>query len=343
MKGKNILKNSDTSLKMPNFSHIYIEDDVSNHDNTIRILSHFNASEIIKINNYKEIFNRKRQDFLLQKESLKLILAKKRDHFLYEGAEVCEDFGNHNFYYTASIMNCTYNCEYCYLQGMYPSGYIVIFVNIEDTFTALKKKLSNSSQIYICISYDTDLLAMEGLTGFVDKWILFARQNNNLKIELRTKCSNSKVFQRQKPLDNFILSWTLSPKEISQQFEIHAPSLKNRIKAIKDVMKAGWKVRLCFDPIIHVQEWEIKYKKMIAEVFDEVDGKGIEDISIGVFRISKDYMKHLLKKRPDSSIINYPFVCIDDVMTYSDEEKQAMIRFVYNEVEQYVNKDKIYC
>ncbi|MCG8483964.1 MAG: radical SAM protein, partial [Clostridia bacterium] len=71
------MRNSETSLKMSNFSHIYIEDDVSDHENTIKILSHFKASKTIKISNYKEIFNRKGQDFVLQKESMKLVLAKK--------------------------------------------------------------------------------------------------------------------------------------------------------------------------------------------------------------------------------------------------------------------------
>ncbi len=336
------MRNSETSLKMPNFSHIYIEDDVSDHENTIKILSHFKTSKTIKISNYKEIFNRKGQDFVLQKESMKLVLAKKRDGFLYNGAEVCEDFGNDNFYYTASIMNCVYNCEYCYLQGMYPSGYIVVFVNIEDTFFELKKMLSIKKNIYLCISYDTDLLAVEGITGFVSKWMAFAQQNDNLKIELRTKCSNYTVFESQLPLENFILSWTLSPEEIIHQFEKNTSSLQNRLNAIKKTMRMGWRVRLCFDPIIQVDGWQNMYEKMVKQVFDEVDGTGLEDISIGVFRISKDYMKNILSKRPNSSIINFPFTCIDGVMTYSDELRQEMIQLVYKEVEQHVSRDKIY-
>ncbi|MCG8482827.1 MAG: radical SAM protein, partial [Clostridia bacterium] len=271
-----------------------------------------------------------------------LVLAKKRDGFLYNGAEVCEDFGNDNFYYTASIMNCAYNCEYCYLQGMYPSGYIVVFVNIEDTFFELKKMLSIKKNIYLCISYDTDLLAVEGITGFVSKWMAFAQQNDNLKIELRTKCSNYKVFESQQPLENFILSWTLSPKEIIHQFEKNTSSLQNRLSAIKATMRMGWIVRLCFDPIIQVDGWQNMYEKMVKQVFDEVDGTDIEDISIGVFRISKDYMKNILNKRPNSSIINFPFTCIDGVMTYSDELRQEMIQLVYKEVGQHVSRDKIY-
>mgnify|MGYP006970641936 FL=1 len=35
------------------------------------------------------------------------------------------------------MMNCIYDCSYCYLKGMYPSGHMVLFVNIEDTWKNL--------------------------------------------------------------------------------------------------------------------------------------------------------------------------------------------------------------
>ena len=62
---------------------------------------------------------------------------KKPIIFFYEGAPVCQDFGNTNFYYCSTMMNCIYDCSYCYLKGMYPSGHMVLFVNIEDTWKNL--------------------------------------------------------------------------------------------------------------------------------------------------------------------------------------------------------------
>ena len=35
------------------------------------------------------------------------------------------------------MFNCIYDCDYCYLQGMYPSANIVVFVNHEDFFDAV--------------------------------------------------------------------------------------------------------------------------------------------------------------------------------------------------------------
>lgn len=43
--------------------------------------------------------------------------------------------------------------------------------------------------MYVCISYDADLLAMEAVTGYVRLWSAYAAKHENLKLEIRTKCA----------------------------------------------------------------------------------------------------------------------------------------------------------
>ena len=52
------------------------------------------------------------------------------------------------FDYTSCMMNCVFDCEYCYLKGMYPSGNVVLFVNLDDIFDEVYKLL----QKHPCIS-----------------------------------------------------------------------------------------------------------------------------------------------------------------------------------------------
>ena len=78
---------------------------------------------------------------------------------------------------------------------MYPCGFLTVFVNIEDYFKELEEILKEHP-VYLCVSYDTDLLALEGMLGFCEKWIGFANGHKDLKIEIRTKCANSAVFKR---------------------------------------------------------------------------------------------------------------------------------------------------
>lgn len=150
----------------PFFSHIYVEKAVRNHPRTKRILQNFPRASVILIDHYKDVFCRKGQNFILQQCSQNLILAAKQGNLIYPGAPVCQSFGNENFYYTSCVMNCVYDCEYCYLKGMYPSGNMVVFVNLEDIFREVRKLLEERA-VYLCISYDTDLLAMEPITGYV--------------------------------------------------------------------------------------------------------------------------------------------------------------------------------
>lgn len=328
-------------LLTKSFSHIYIEKEAGQYPESKRILERFPNSQVIEIDSYKEVFSRNNQNFSLQKKSPKLILAVKKENYIYEGAKVCESFGNENFYYSSSVLNCIYDCEYCYLQGVYSSGNIVIFVNLDDMFKEIESILKDRS-MYICISYDTDLLALEEVTGFVKRWYEFVNRHENLKIELRTKSASIKLFQNLEPNKNFIVAWTISPKEFAQKHERGAVSFERRVEAAKVLIDNGWTVRICFDPMIKMESFYEIYGKMVRETFERIDGEKILDVSIGTFRISKEYMKRMKKNRMNSTILNYPFQCQEGVYTYTSEENCKMLEFMKSEVLKYVDESKVF-
>ncbi|MCY6369585.1 SPL family radical SAM protein [Clostridium ganghwense] len=335
------MQNSKNSLWNSNFSHIYVEKSALNHPNTEKILAYFKNTVVVEIDHYKEVFCRGHQSFNMQKRSTKLILATKKDNLIYEGADVCENFGNAHFYYTSSMMNCIYNCEYCYLQGMYPSANIVIFVNIEDIFNEVEKLLEKHP-VYLCVSYDSDLLAFEGITSFATSWMKFANKHPDLKIELRTKSANFKAIRDIDPLDNTILAWTLSPSKVISKYEEKTPSSKLRLESIRDAVEKGWTVRICFDPLLYTKDWKKEYKKLVEETFKVLPAEKIYDISIGVFRVAKDYLKKMQKERTHSLLLSYPFECKNGVCSYSEKQTREMIDFVYKEVCKFMPKKKIY-
>ena len=324
------------------FSHIYVEKKILDNKNTLEILSKFRDAKIIEIDNYKEVFSSNNQDFHLQKLGQNLILASNKPNMIYEGAVVCEDFENDNFYYTSSIINCVYDCEYCYLQGVYSSGNIVIFVDIEKVFEEVEELYNKLKSLYLCVSYDTDLLAIENICSFSEKWYHFIKDKKDLKIELRTKSGNIDKFLNLDILDNFIIAFTLSPEEIALKNEKYTASFKNRVKAIKELQNKGWKVRICIDPLIYTDDFEKNYSEMIEYLFSEIDKNKVIDVSIGVFRTSKEYLKKMRNQNKKSEILYYPFECIDGVYTYSDKLKSYMIDFIKEKILKYVNIERIY-
>lgn len=324
------------------FSHIYIEKEALSNRNTQRIVAKFPNSKIIEISNYKEVFSSNNQNFITQKLSPKLILAVKNENNIYKGAKVCESFNNENFFYTSSIINCLYDCEYCYLQGVYPSANIVIFVNIEDVFEEVKKLLNDLGHIYLCISYDTDLLALDNICNFVDKWYEFAKEYKNLKIELRTKSTNIKNIIEKKSLDNFIIAFTVSPDFIVKNYEKYTAVFEKRIEAIKDLQRKGWSIRLCIDPIIYTKNFELIYSDMIKQIFVSLDKDKIVDISIGFFRISKEYLKKMRRQNSDSRLLHYPYVCENGVYSYSKAKREKALAHIKDILLNFVNVEKIY-
>lgn len=325
------MKELDKNFGANRFSHIYVEKRAYEFPITHKLLDRFKYANIVTIDHYKNVFNRSKQDFWRQKESQNIILAVKDEPYLYEGPDICEDFGNKNFYYASTMLNCIYDCHYCYLQGMYQSANIVIFVNIEDFFRAVDRELSYLESMYLCISYDTDLLALEGLIPYSREWIEFASARENLLIELRTKSANYNSIRDMEAHPNIILAWTLSPEEIIDRYEGHTPSLSARMDAVGQALDDGWKVRLSLEPIIKVKNWEQIYTEFIYKIGTTLPIDKIYDINIGVFRMSRDYFKKISKNRLDTDIFSYAVDIDNGVACYGEEEyiKEAVARELF--------------
>lgn len=321
------------------FSHIYVENEIKNLKKTKQIIEKFPDSKIIYIDNYKDVFNRTKQNFNVQKYSQKLILAKAKSNFIYNGSDMCENFGQENFYYSSSILNCIYDCEYCYLKGLYPSSNVVIFINIED-FIERAAKESKDKRIYICISYDSDILAFEKLTGFAEKWIQAARGNKDMLIEIRTKSANFKSVSHLDIPDNVIFAWSLLPDEVIKKYEFKVPSLNSRLKSINEAAAKGVRIRLSIEPIMKINNFDEIYKRFIDKIFSFVNQQKIRDINIDTFRVKKEHLKRIRKLNPYGNIFGYKFSNINDYYTYEDSQK--MKEYVYNLIIKYVPKYKIF-
>ena len=219
---------------------------------------------------------------------------------------------------------------------MYPSGNIVAFLNFDDLLVEVDEILKEHP-MYLCVSYDTDLLAMETLFGYVSKFIEACKTRKDLTIEVRTKSGNAGVFERFEASDQVIFAWTLSPESVSK-FESRTAKVSDRIEAMKVCARRGFKVRACFDPMIYEKTWEEDYKKLVDEVFEAVEPF---DVSIGVFRISTEYLKLMRRRRPNLPTVAFPFVSDDGVSHYGSISK-VMIDTLKEYVLQYTGADRIF-
>ena len=130
-------------------------------------------------------------------------------------------------------------------------------------------KLLQKHPVYLCVSYDTDLLAVENIFGYTKRWVDFAERHTDLKIEIRTKSSCEKFLKEIAPSDNIIFAFTMSPDEIISKFEHKTASLDSRISCIELALDKGVKTRIAFDPMIYCKNW----KSVYTDMFDKITGR----------------------------------------------------------------------
>jgi len=317
---------------LPNFSHIYLEERARDYPMTKLIIDKYKSANVVEINHYKDFFNRQNQDFQLQKSSMKLIIAKKTSPFLYPASEMIQEYQSPNVFYNTPILNCIYNCDYCFLQGMYPSGNLVVFVNEQDYFDSVKKQLKNlddpSQPMILSISYNTDIMATENIIPLTSRWIEFVDTLKNIKIEIRTKSALFRSLSNIQPSKNVILSWSLSPNLVCKKYERTAPSLKKRLKAMKLAIEMGWAVRLCIDPILYIEDWETIYGEFISNIFNEINHTKLIDVTLGVFRMNKDYYNRVRRRETKSDLFYEKYSIENNLVTVPIKDRKRMIKTI---------------
>ena len=333
----------------PPFSHIYIEEALLGGEEARTILRKFPKAKCIPIRHYKDLFNRRKQNRALQEKSRKLILSKKEGQRIYPGAPVCQSFSESTFYYASLLMNCPFHCEYCYLQGMYPSANLVLFLNLEDYFSDCQRLIKEKGSLYLCISYDTDLLALEELYPFVERFARFLEEEPDLRIEVRTKAGGESLFRRLLKMQlsedakkRLIFAFTLSPEKIVSEAEHGTAGLKGRLKAVKMAMEEGFTLRLCFDPMLYHADWEKLYTELLETVFREIPMEKLYDVSVGSFRISESYLKSMTKACGASPYTSFPYENTDGYYHYPKELLLKMEGFLEQKLLEKFPKEKIF-
>lgn len=324
---------------MPDYSTVYVEKDILRHPRTEAILKKLPRAQIIRIDDYHAIFNRRRQNYALQHASKALILAENHDELIHSGSPVCQSFDHRWFYYCTTVMNCVYDCGYCWLKGLYASGNLVIFVNIEDIFSELEKML-REHPVYLCVSYDTDLLALDSLTGYARLWASFAASHEDLTIEIRTKGCGT--LPQMDVSDRTILAFTVSPERETGLFEKSAPSLGKRVSLLQEAMRRGFPVRLCLDPVLVCAGWKKDYREMMDHLHEAVDLTQVMDFSVGTFRLSAEYMKRMRRQDPGSAILQYPYDCSDGFFHLPDRVEKDTEQYVIDLLKKYVPEERIF-
>lgn len=325
------------------FNTVYVEKEVKHSPRTEKVLDLLKPQNLIEIEKYTEVFNRHNQNFRLQKKTPKLILAEKKEHFVLIAPEKCK-LGVLESYYFSHLYNCPFDCEYCYLQGNYNSGYLVWFQNYERFFQEISEIVQQScNPTYFFSGFDCDSLALESVTGFAEAFIPFFESLPNTTLELRTKSANIQTLLKIPTPQNTVLAWTLTPVFIQENFEKKTATLAQRIKVINQMLALGWRVGIRFEPMLFVSNWKEVYTDFFTSLIQKIDFSRLEDINLGTLHYPKEMYKKLRKIIPNSKLITGPFT-LDNCgeMRYFQNIDSAMKDLAYSKLAKVISPTKIF-
>lgn len=322
---------------------IYIENDIRDHPRTLEILKRFRNASQIFCERYTEVFNRKSQNFRLQKTQPALILARKFKHHVLPVPEKYALGAEHNYYFS-HMLNCIYDCRYCFLQGMFRSAHYVLFVNYEDYIDEINGIIHSNNNESLCFfsGYDCDSLAMEPLTRFCEYFLPFFEKNPAVILELRTKSTQIRSLLARKSVNNCIIAYSFTPEKIAMALEHKTPAIENRITAITRLQEKGWLIGLRFDPLIFDDNYKTDYANLFKSIFDRIDLAGLHSVSLGSFRLPRDYYRKIRQLYPEELLFASPLEEINGLISYTQVLQSELLSYCSDKILTYIPHDKFF-
>lgn len=318
---------------------IYVEKRILDCARTKTLIERLHPESVIECDRYQEIFNRKGQEFRLQKAKPATILARKDQGFVHSIPKELTIGFDENYYFSP-FLNCPFDCEYCYLQGMFRSANYVLFTNYEDYLDEIGKKIEEAKgSICFFSGYDADSLALEPKSRLMESVLPFFVDKRGY-LEIRTKSIYIRPLLEREVMDNVIVAFSLNPQEIVEKVEKKTPPLEKRLEAIKKLKDRGWKIGLRFDPVIYCDGFEKIYRELFEKVFSVVEDRDIHSVTLGTFRLPKTYYQTMEKQK------NRLLSMIDEKENsceMPDRIKDWLLGFCKECIRNKVSEDKFYC
>lgn len=308
-----------------------------------QIVGRFDHAEKILCDRYAEVFNPKSQNFRLQKQNPALILAHKHEGRVLPAPQGY-GVGSRENYYFSHMLNCIYDCRYCFLQGMYQSAHYVVFVNYEDitdSIAQISSPLKNQAPWFFS-GYDCDSLAFEPVTGFMQHCMDVFEDLPHAWLEIRTKSTQVRGLLNRRAQNNVVVAFSFTPEDFSRRFEHGVPDIHKRIKAMVLLQSRGWKIGLRFDPIMAYHDYQTSYKDLFEQIFSNLDPALIHSVSMGEFRMPKGFFKKIKKLYPEEPLYHLYMDENDGMKSFKGSLQQSMFDFCRSQLLRWMPEHKLF-
>ncbi|NPA82420.1 MAG: hypothetical protein GXO31_07400 [Epsilonproteobacteria bacterium] len=227
-----------------------------------------------------------------------------------------------------AVESCGFDCSYCSIQSFYNEDKIVFDKNFKENLQ--KIKLDPNEIYHIGTGQSSDSLMWGNREGILDALFEFARKNENVILELKSKSDNISYFLENDVPRNIICTWSLNPQTVIDHEEHLTASLENRLKAAKKLHDKGVLVGFHFHPMIYYEGWQEGYKDICDRLLRDFDPKNVVMVSIGTLTFIKSVIKKIRDRDFYSKILQIPMVDADGKLSYPKDIKVEMFKYLYD-------------
>jgi spore photoproduct lyase len=247
-----------------------------------------------------------------------------------------------NYFILDFSFNCHFECTYCFLQEYTNLPMMVVYANIEEMLGEVQKVLDSTSSKNIRIGTGemADSLALDLITGYSEFLVPFFAKQDKALLEFKTKSSCIDHLLKLDPNGQTVVSWSINPQSIVDEFEFKTSSLKERLTAAKACIKAGYKVAFHLDPLISVPNWKREYEALIDQIYSEFTPLWI---SLGALRFNNNLKTIAQKRFPGTKLTTGEFISsADGKKRYLRPIREEMYQTLKSKIEQTSSKTPVY-
>ncbi len=232
-------------------------------------------------------------------------------------------------------MNCPLNCTYCILQFYLNQPATVIYTNFDEIARELRTKITRQSNRFIRIGTGElgDSLALKGSRLFAGKLIDLFQEFPNAIFEIKSKLTITDNLLDLPHRGNIVFSWSMNPQEIINREESMADTISQRLATAKKAQDKGFLTGFHFDPILHYENWQEIYAKVIDQIYSTVDPDKIPWISMGSLRFPPSMKEKIIERYPFTKIPYGEMIKgVDGKMRYARPVRVPIYKFIYEKL-----------
>lgn len=239
-----------------------------------------------------------------------------------------------------AIESCGFDCSYCSIQSFYNDNTITFDSKFAQKLNGLK--LDPSKTYHIGTGQSSDSLLYGNKNSALEAVIEFARKNQNVILELKSKSKNIAYLMENEIPRNVIVTWSMNTPTIIENEEHLSATLEERIESARKIADKKLLVGFHFHPMVYYEGWEEEYGRVYKLIKKKFNPKEVALISIGTLTFIKPVIKKLRARKFSSKILQMDMVDAEGKLSYPLEIKERLFKHLYNGFKEWQGKVYFY-